>query len=214
MTWNYPDETRCERCGSYYPEEESGRPKPPPPQHSDDDEDYDEFGRIRKPKDPDDIKPKWPPCFESEGSAFSLDARSGMFYEAESDFFYDPKSKLYYGNKKGAYYRYNEDTAKFEQVQKIDPVQAEDLESTNVATTKPSNKMKGISINLKTKSLPSGKPKKPKSVDKSSAPATKQQKQHAVDMEKWSDRQVEKRTTDRKIHRTAKGEPSKTWFVY
>jgi len=54
-------------------------------------------------------KPKeWPPSFQNDGSAFTFDARSAMFYEPLSDFFYDPKSKLYYGNKKSAYYRYDE----------------------------------------------------------------------------------------------------------
>jgi hypothetical protein len=39
----------------------------------------DEFGRV-KSKQPKKIR--WPPCFESHGSAFVLDTRSGMFYEA------------------------------------------------------------------------------------------------------------------------------------
>ena len=229
MTWNYPEDARCERCSAYHhqPEkEESAESKPPPPpphQHADVDQVYDEFGRVRKQKDDavDSKNSEWPPRFETNGTAFSLDARSGMFYQADSDFFYDPKSKLYYGNKEGAYYRYNEDTARFEQVQKVDQVQtAADLEPTFIAATKSSsnnnnNKLKGISIKLKTKALPK-KPKKPKSAIDSNDHtilASKQQKQHAVDMEKWSDRQDERRAADRKIHRTAKGEPSKKTLV-
>eukprot|EP00536_Pseudo-nitzschia_multiseries_P013439 jgi/Psemu1/290869/fgenesh1_pg.575_\ len=58
---------------------------------------------MRKPK------PKeWPPSFQNDGSAFTFDTRSAMFYEPLSDFFYDPKSKLYYGNKKSAYFRYDD----------------------------------------------------------------------------------------------------------
>lgn len=225
MTWNYPSDESCDRCGAYYL---------PPAAHQasaskiravqaethdskDEDEEVDEFGRIiHKQKNKDQV-PEWPPKFESSGSVFVFDSRSGMFYHAESEFFYDPKSKMYYGNKKQAYFRFDDTLdPPFEQVEKVEGEHKSNLEAERALDPLPklSTKIegkKGISINLKTKSL---KPKKPKTAKQESSAAaaaaaanSKLQKKHAVDMDKWSDRQVEKRVEERQIQRTAKGEP-------
>ncbi|GAX13680.1 RNA-binding protein 5/10 [Fistulifera solaris] len=144
-----------------------------------------------------------------------------MFYEGISDFFYDPKSKLYYGNKKGMYYKYNSDmTPPFEPVQAVQSETAGKSSSMDpvpiLDPSRPENGIEGskksIVIKLKTKSLKSTK-------SKSQAPSTEApdttvaitqlrvHKQHELDIDKWSDRQVEKRIEDRQFQRTAKGEP-------
>jgi RNA-binding protein 5/10 len=155
-----------------------------------------------------------------------------MFYEAISDFFYDPKSKLYYGNKQGAYFHYNSISKVFEEVQKVDGAEETTdalilgTQNSSSATQQQGKKM-AISINLKTKALPSSSnpSKKGKKVTVTkpnpvtTAPViTHVPKKHAADMDKWSERQVEKRqdaqapdpaTTDTstKVAATAKGEP-------
>lgn len=186
--------------------------------------DVDEFGRKRAEITP---KPKktreWPPCFETMGTSYVFDSRSGMFYEAESDFFYDPKSKLYYGNKKKVYYRYNPDAKKhFEQVQLHGNVDPETLSNDQephldpvVEALKPKAnsvtdvKSKAtISITLKTKAL---QPVQKKSELKS---MTNEQNSHnsksevqlvtkkqAADMEKWAERQIELRNELEKTKR-------------
>lgn len=200
----------------------------------------DEFGRVIPIKKKKQVEerlskpPEWPPCFESNGSAFLFDSRSGMFYQAESDFFYDPKSKLYYGNKLGKYFKYNDSLKPpFEEVQQ-DPVHLKeqslnlDVEPSLAPLPKPNSKTivsaeaknsKGITITLKTKSLKNPvksnavikgncKSKQNKGLDEVPQHPSRLQKQHASDIEKWSDRQVEKRVgDDREIQRTAKGEP-------
>lgn len=115
----------------------------------------------------------WPLHFETNGSAYTLDAKSGRFHDEESDFYYDPKLKLYFG--KSAYYRYNADLKPpFEQVDHTDDVQPQVIQ--------PEKKQAPIiNIKLKTKSL------------KRKEPPSKQQKEHAADMEKWSGRQEEMR---------------------
>ncbi len=226
MTWNYPDDHRCNRCGEYRPDERDNKHYESQKGYSDvvpaaDETEIDEFGRaVKKPTEKRN-SPEWPPCFDSAGSAFVFDARSGMFYEGVSDFFYDPKSKLYYGNKKGIYYKYNIDiTPPFQPVQAVQSETAGKYSSMDpVAILDPSRPEKGIEgskksimIKLKTKSLKSIK-------SKSQAPSTEApdatvtvtqprvHKQHELDIDKWSDRQVEKRIEDRQFQRTAKGEP-------
>ena len=140
-----------------------------------------------------------------------------MFYESVSDFFYDPKSQLYYGNKQGAYFRYDSTTQSFDAVSStLDSAGLETTiageESSSATTKKPS-----ISIHLKTKELASTttkKPKKDKTKDKAqgidTTVAVVIPKQHAVDMEKWSERQQEKKLDVKSktvVPTTAKGEP-------
>ena len=225
MTWNYPDDFYCVRCGCG-PPQESSSPVPPPRPESNV-EDVDEFGRaMKKPESSSSGTssgkvPEWPPKFETNGSSFVFDARSGMFYDADSDFFYDPKTKLYYGNKKRAYYRYNDEArVPFEEVRKVDPttekMSAEpEAEPALAPIPRPGSSKdsstKGISIKLKTKSLGSSKKSKAATIPSDpSPPSSRQQKQHVADMDKWADRQVEKRvdaSQERTIKRTAKGEP-------
>jgi hypothetical protein len=238
MAWNDPEHGRCARCGAYFPEEEPhGTTTQDRNAAIDEDDSMDEFGRFRKKAATSKkivAQPEWPPRFETNGSAFVFDARSGMFYQAESDFFYDPNSKLYYGNKQGAYYRYTQDSntnIPFEQVQKI-------THSENASTNlEPALEMlhpvakKGISIHLKTKSLGGSKKKEKLATDASRTPfpaastgvqqkhvptLPRQHEQHEANIDKWSDRQVEKRDQEEGtgknsertvIQRTAKGEP-------
>lgn len=226
LTWNYPDGHRCNRCGEYRPEEQNSRIYQNQGGYTEDgaeDEktEVDEFGRAMKKSSEKKSVPEWPPCFDSAGSAFVFDSRSGMFYEGVSDFFYDPKSKLYYGNKKGTYYKYNSDiTPPFEPVQKInsqstgnsntmDPVPILDPSRPEYGVE---GSKKSIMIKLKTKTLKSSKPKQeatPLETSNATLTATNPRvhKQHELNIDKWSDRQVEKRIEDRKFQRTAKGEP-------
>lgn len=193
----------------------------------------DEFGRVKslQPK-----KVRWPPCFETNGSAFVLDTRSGMFYESISDFFYDPKSKLYYGNKQSAYFQYDPIKLKFINLSenKPEPENGQGNTTTDsmepLSTSQPPEiKKAAITINLKTKLLASTKPNKKSKRDDGSVkdkpiiavpePATVP-KQHALNIEKWSVRQNEIRQQEQedkskledvddntKIVATAKGEP-------
>lgn len=225
MTWNYPDDHRCNRCGEY-------RSKEQRKYHSQEGyiEDFpvdeeeaqvDEFGRaVKKSSSETKSVPEWPPCFDSSGSAFMFDSRSGMFYEGVSDFFYDPKSKLYYGNKKGTYFKYNSElTPPFEPVQKVDTQSAGNTNTMDrvpiLDPSRPEHGVEGskksIMIKLKTKTLKSSKPK-PQATEASNATLmattnARVHKQHELNIDKWSDRQVEKRIEDRQFQRTAKGEP-------
>jgi RNA-binding protein 5/10 len=193
--------------------------------------DLDEFGRVRsqQPK-----KTRWPPCFETHGSSFVLDTRSGMFYESTSDFFYDPKSKLYYGNKQSAYFQYDPIKRSFIDLSE-NKSKAAERESPPAASgvelqpaIQPSEvKKTSITIKLKTKLLTSttaskrkkdngSLKEKPKSVVPEPVAVPKQ---HAINIEKWSERQNEIRQQAEdvksklegdektKIVATAKGEP-------
>jgi len=168
MTWNVPDDDCCARCGAYFPDDRPASRREHP---ANSEQKLDEFGRVIKKSSLEKTPPEWPPCFESNGSAFVFDARSGMFYEAESDFFYDPKSKLYYGNKKQTYFRYDGHTKPpFVEVHHIENAQASsDLAPEPVLVPLPcpksaqeSKAKKAISIKLKTKCLKNTKSKKDK----------------------------------------------------
>jgi RNA-binding protein 5/10 len=196
-------------------------------------EEVDEFGRSLVAKPP--KKKKWPPCFETEGGAYVFDTRSGMFYESITDFFYDPKSKLYYGNIQGTYFNLNVSTKTFEEVKTEDMHDAASLSTPRTENTTGSNvgsgnqsKSVSISINLKTKELPSTKVSKKTSKPTAAKEAKEKpyidiaavtSKKHSVDIEKWSERQAEKRLDtvaplpggkvllEDKVATTAKGEP-------
>jgi RNA-binding protein 5/10 len=193
----------------------------------------DEFGRSLVAKPP--KKKKWPPCFETEGGAYVFDTRSGMFYESITDFFYDPKSKLYYGNMQGAYFNFNVSTKTFEEVKTEDMHDAASLNTTHTENTTGSSVSSGnqsksvsISINLKTKELPSMKASKKASKSTSAKEAKAKpsadvaavtSRKHSVDIEKWSERQAEKHLDtvpqlsagkvplEDKVATTSKGEP-------
>lgn len=144
-----------------------------------------------------------------------------MFYEAKSDFFYDPNSKLYYGNKQQVcvmddmstaacsllfwqtYYRFDEETKRFEEVEKTATSATADDETNNLLpqTTKTKTDGAKISIKLKTKSLGS----KAKKAHATEAKLPKVSTQHARDISKWTERQSEKETPT--VPRTTKGEP-------
>lgn len=130
-----------------------------------------------------------------------------MFYESTSQFFYDPKSKLYYGNSQATYFTYNATVKNFEEVQPLDEAVQNDTTSApilnasdNLTTVQPTQgKSKSISINLKTKALPSSsKSIKLANMDAatkekpSTAILVRVPKKHAADIDKWSERQVEK----------------------
>lgn len=228
MTWNYLEDNRCNRCGEYRP---VNRDNKYPGQRrvtgdctEEGETEIDEFGRAVKKPSEKKSPPEWPPCFDSAGSVFVFDSRSGMFYEGESDFFYDPKSKLYYGNKKGAYYKFRSDlNPPFEPVQNAaDSQQAGSFNTMDpvpiLDPSRPENGAEGskksITIKLKTKTFKSSKSKQQQGQSVETSDATtftatnpRVQKQHDVNIDKWSDRQVEKRIEDRKFQRTAKGEP-------
>ena len=188
----------------------------------DDEEELDEFGRRRPPPAP--PAPRWPPPFETHGSSYVLDNRSGMFYEAKSNFFYDPTTKLYYSHEKQAYFRHRilEENGKsvFDKVDDRTPTQVAESAATPTASTDKQMILPAISINLKTKSL-GKKPKKKKDEHEpnkstgnnappgASIPARKS-KEHEADLAKWSERQIERKAGGRdisKIPKTAKGEP-------
>mmetsp|Transcript_39628 Transcript_39628/g.82350 ORF Transcript_39628/g.82350 Transcript_39628/m.82350 type:complete len:371 (-) Transcript_39628:835-1947(-) len=196
-----------------------------------DDEEVDEFGRKKLPDREKKAKQQreWPPCFDTNGTSFVLDARSGLFYEQESDFFYNPQNKLYYGNKKAAYYRYNPDLKPpFEEVSKVADAAAEGERKEGSSELDPvldnnSKAKPSISIKLKTKKLPKKKAKVMAPQDTStvvaSAEGTKSsnplKRQHHADMNKWSERQEELKEEEpqpavkkaRQVSKTAKGEP-------
>jgi RNA-binding protein 5/10 len=174
-------------------------------------EEIDEFGRSTKVREEIQKQPKtfWPPPFEDSGSAFVLDNRSGMFYEAESDFFFDPKSKMYFGNKQRAYYTYDAELKRFQKVENINeaPVPSSEATTTDLVPIMDGSAFKGadsqraISIKLKTKRLPSKTTKISGNSLEHENVATK----HAVDIEKWSIRQSERRVeTGVVYHRTEK----------
>lgn len=183
------------------------------------------------------VTEEWPPCFDTDGSAFVFDTRSGMFYESLSDFFYDPKSKLYYGNRKGSYFRY--DSTKdppFDEVQKVADSSASAIEDacSSLMDQVPlqSAKMQGsesskpkIAIKLKTKKIKSSSANTPAaSATGVTAPSavTKSQKEKIANIEKWTEKQAELKqeisgdssseapnpsTNAADVRMTAKGEP-------
>jgi RNA-binding protein 5/10 len=183
------------------------------------DEDVDEFGRRRPAPAP--PTPQWPPSFETNGSDYVLDNRSGMFYEARSDFFYDPTTKLYYSQDRQAYFRQRRKEGKsvFDKVEQT----VETFDAEKVHETDQKMKVPAISINLKTKALPKKAKKRKAESDSQTTAASSlpssQQKEHAADISKWSERQAERKPTASalpkpqpkrdltKISRTAKGEP-------
>jgi RNA-binding protein 5/10 len=184
----------------------------------------DEFGRVKAPTHLAQ-KTRWPPCFETHGSAFVLDARSGMFYEAVSDFFYDPQSQLYYGNQQGAYFRYDSTKRSFAAVSGTADCAAVDNNAAAAAVEESSSTKKvSISILLKTKSLSSEgtavptakRPKKDKPPKENitmpdiAATVVIPKKQHAVDMEKWSERQQEIRSVELQNEAGPRNEDPKT----
>ncbi|VEU41369.1 unnamed protein product [Pseudo-nitzschia multistriata] len=92
-----------------------------------DSSDNDNCEETSKKREPKEKEREWPPSFQKDGSAFTFDTRSAMFYEPLSDFFYDPKSKLYYGNKKSAYFRYDvAEDPPFVQVKKMTAEEVEE----------------------------------------------------------------------------------------
>jgi RNA-binding protein 5/10 len=201
--------------------------------NEEDEVELDEFGRQRAPpnmtrKVPDE----WPPCFETHGSSYVFDNRCAMFYQSDTCFFYDPKNKLYYGNKQGAYFRYDESKKPpFEQVQNAIPGSQESsnqldpiLSSKSTDLNMKDGGKKRISIKLKSATLASAKPKKKEKVvaDVKQAPVpsaavpSRAQKDYGAAMDKWSERQVEKKvevnTQEKpkeklKLVKTIKGEP-------
>eukprot|EP00531_Pseudo-nitzschia_arenysensis_P010785 CAMPEP_0116129028 /NCGR_PEP_ID=MMETSP0329-20121206/7710_1 /TAXON_ID=697910 /ORGANISM="Pseudo-nitzschia arenysensis, Strain B593" /LENGTH=436 /DNA_ID=CAMNT_0003623277 /DNA_START=870 /DNA_END=2180 /DNA_ORIENTATION=- len=134
--------------------------------YDDDNDNDDHYHRDRNRRETNEKTKKeeteWPPSFQKDGSAFTFDSRSAMFYEPLSDFFYDPKSKLYYGNKKSAYFRYDDkkEPPVFVEVQKVTKEQLQQGEGiaidVSVATVAPTTKPK-IAIKFKTKTVKSSK---------------------------------------------------------
>mmetsp|Transcript_31733 Transcript_31733/g.43291 ORF Transcript_31733/g.43291 Transcript_31733/m.43291 type:complete len:582 (+) Transcript_31733:501-2246(+) len=51
-------------------------------------------------------KSKWPPTFESSGSSYVFQARSGYFLEPTTNFYFCPKSKLYFDGHDGLYFKF------------------------------------------------------------------------------------------------------------
>jgi RNA-binding protein 5/10 len=49
----------------------------------------------------------WPPNFDTHGSAYVFQPKTGYFLEPLTEFYYCPKSKLYYAAKDGLYYHYD-----------------------------------------------------------------------------------------------------------
>jgi len=125
----YDDSRRHERS-RFASDKRSSRPSDSFRRQSIDDADCENNGRHEEEKNEKNLQkePKeWPPSFKNNGSLYTFDARSAMFYEPLSDFFYDPKSKLYYGNKKCAYFRYDEKKEPpFVEVQKMTSEQLEE----------------------------------------------------------------------------------------
>jgi RNA-binding protein 5/10 len=187
-------------------------------------------GRLIRPLPPAEII-EWPPCFDSEGSAFIFHPASGMFYEELSEFFYDPKAKVYYGVKKGAYFRYDDSKdPPFVETQRADPAQGTPIAPVEPPVTLPPINAPGsligkhkIAIKLKTKKL-----KKPKvaintaTSDNFPMPAvpSKSHKEQIANIEKWKEKQTELKAilpvvssgvsaavAEAQIKKTAKGEP-------
>jgi OCRE domain len=169
-------------------------------------EQFDEFGRSLKLKEPRPFKKKreWPPSFDEEGSAFVFDSRCAMFYESESDFFYDPKSKLYYGNKQGLYFHYKPESKSFEPVSEISSQgSAADPEPILASSTSGGaggkSEKKSISITIKTKVLKKNDNPDPSTAKISPAEGVEEpvRKKHAMDIEKWTARTQELKANDR-----------------
>jgi len=172
----------------------------------DDDYDYDdEEGGVPR-NTPDEPKPtEWPPSFQNEGSAFTFDARSAMFYEPLSNFFYDPKSKLYYGNKKSAYFRYDESNdPPFIEVKKMTTKEVEEheqqgdfsqekLAATNDQTQTPTVASKPkIAIHLKTKKVRSSiSTGNSSSNQPTPATVSRVKKEQIANIGKWTEKQAE-----------------------
>lgn len=53
------------------------------------------------------VVPRWPPHFETNGGQYVYQAASGYFLNAATDFLYDPKSHLYYNGRDGVYFSYD-----------------------------------------------------------------------------------------------------------
>lgn len=197
--------------------------------HQKDEVEVDEFGRQRAPpnftrKVPDE----WPPRFETHGSTYVFDTRCAMFYQSDSGFFYDPKTKLYYGNKQGAYFRYDESKKPpFEKVQNavpgtetekalnpLDPI----LLSKSASRSGKDSGKKMISIKIKSKNLVSTKPKKETpatdikqaAVSPAAGAPSRVQKQYGAAMNKWSERQTEKKVEVKQQHQSEKVKVAKT----
>jgi len=166
---------------------------------------------------------EWPPSFQKDGSAFTFDARSAMFYEPLSDFFYDPKSKLYYGNKKCAYYRHDEQKKPpFVEVQKLTTKEIEDhqredtggvaqeklmLRTSKLVSSKPKIEIKFKTKKVKSSSLSSSGTDQPATV----SVVSKVKQEQIANIGKWKDKQAELKKDEGlskpKIRITTKGEP-------
>jgi len=172
--------------------------------HTSDDDDHEENTNekfVRKePKE-------WPPSFQNNGSAFTFDVRSAMFYEPLSNFFYDPKSKLYYGNKKFAYYRYDDKKEPpFVEVQKMTNEQVEEQQRgdsggiaqekvavNNKVSTAPSKPK--IAIKFKTKKVKSSvstlAAREGANQQATTATVSKAKQQQIANIGKWNEKQAE-----------------------
>lgn len=53
------------------------------------------------------VASQWPPNFDTNGTAYVFQPKSGYFLEPITEFYYCPKSKLYYSAKDGIYYHYD-----------------------------------------------------------------------------------------------------------
>ena len=196
---NYDTDEWCHRCGE--------RPKKQPRSESQGSNEVNPKQGIKK----------WPPPFESDGAAYVFDAISGMFYEAIADFFYDPKTKLYYGNKEKVYYTFQPgEDPPFSAL----PTSEGTEEAASSESTGPKHEeKKKIAISLKTMVLPgegdSAKKEHtniPKATKKAkAAQPNRPQKQHTVNMEKWSERGKEIREGNQAPTKnpptTTKGQP-------
>jgi hypothetical protein len=200
--------------------------------NSEDDEEegeLDEFGRRRQRKHKQSSStaaapPSWPPCFDTHGSSYVLDARSSLFYEPLSDFFYNPQCRFYYGNRSRLYYRYNPDLAPpFEAVDA--PLETDSVQHKTNLTTATSvtgaNKKARISIQLTTTSFESKKKKlkkdeahrsdtDPSTLATTLAAPSVRDKQHVADIEKWSVRQKELQQSVKNISPSSKSRDSTT----
>lgn len=148
-------------------------------------EELDEFGR-KKGSSPKPSGPRWPPPFDRRSSTYVFDARSGMFYHASSQFFFDPKTKLYYGNKEQKYYVHCKDAHPHFRELESQPIDSAKIEQETKVEQKPL-----ISISLKTKVLASSE-KAYERTKKAEAPASQAvsrvRKQHASNIDRWSER--------------------------
>jgi hypothetical protein len=154
-------------------------------------ESVDEFGRVRQQQRP----TAWPRRFEDFGSDYVLDSCSGMFYDANKAFYYDPNSKLYVDKRNHKHYAYdagqNPPFAPQLDASLATPESLLNLEPIlSVAACTNSNKTKPvISIQIKTKSLPTKKKKIRPTMERTSPP--KKQNKHAAQLETWTLRKQE-----------------------